>query len=969
MDRHKTWLLVGIAVALLGIVILVFFSQGTTSGQAVLQPGELVSCSFEGNSLCEGVVLRGYGEVQPVVGKQGSAIHLSDRGYATGPSSIFGTDPGKPDHYEFPDQGAVEFWYKPDPGAVGDLFTTQPVSNIDTLRIRYVHDRLVVALYSDTEQPYLMTQVSEDIIFKPGRWYHLAFSWRRNAPGIPDELHLFIDGREAVLKTEFGTRDAKLLSDNSLAATIELGHIAKLPKQMYKTFTLGLSGGAAAAGTYDELKIHDRLITSFCPLCGNYQSPVIYQKPLFGEEGKNNLVFPTSKPMTDEIINSVEISAAPGEFEPASFTVYSPRALSSVSVTTTPLVSGQNSIPLRNIDVRVVKVWKQAGYDLESWSGQAGGVPSQIPWDQFGVFDKSGVLVPELLVYNDQETYKDNYDAQGRYISPSISTTLQTEIPAGTSKQFWITVEIPNSTPAGNYQGTLSLTSSGQSIRQIPFTVRVLPFTLDEPEQTRAIFYRAILSPDFSRFPRRSANYLEVLPEQQMRQQMQDIKDHGFNALTLNTGGQPEAELQKTLQMAKEIGFEKVIQSCYYLDADSSSSRCGDLEIQIKLTRRAGFEPIFLGPDEVNNFPNPDSFRVVFDYYLPNIKSQGAKSLFTSNYAVAKFYGDSNSEMYNQVYQGQTDPIRVTNPEFTAMHPDIAAIALPVKSSLNRGFERYNAIMQGAPRDGFAAEEWYYWQLGRQYPKLTRHNTGLVLWLTQARGFIPYVYQHLASPGVYTGPPFEEFSSTYVAEKGYLPPQMATYPSQQGPIPTLEWEAMREGIDDLKYLVTLQNRLDSIRLSDSALYGRVTAELNRQLDPFRNLNAWQALSDADYRNLREFIISKILEIDAANPRKVVLECSPLNFNFCRSQKECLLLAGGKWVPEFASCTAQCPLGFTETAGVCERQLFFGEEEGSPQNLCVDTSVLLQSISQWRNGQLDTADLLTSIQRWRTQENC
>ncbi|MDP3990378.1 MAG: LamG-like jellyroll fold domain-containing protein [archaeon] len=868
-NKKKIGLIIFIIVILISS-FLVFYSgrESAVAGQAILQPGELVSCSFEGNANCDGgISLIPAGVVDYVPGVEGNAIHIPAETYAYGPSSVYGTQLNKPTYYLFPDQGAIEFWYKPDENAQGNLFTTWPIGN-NYLKMSYLYgSQLTVAFYSnqsDLDQPNLGTLVSEDIFLKPGEWYHLAFSWRRNADDVPDEIHIFINGREAVMKTEFSTNDAQILTDNSLSATIEPGHIAKLPLDMYRYFTLGFRQGITAAGTYDELRVHDNFVTEFCPSCDSYpQGPIIYQKPLFGEEGKTNLVFPTSKPKMEEIIDHLEISATPGEFEPASFVIYSPQELSSVSASITSLTFGQNSISTDNIDIRVVKVWKQTGYELQSWSGQVGGIASQMPWTEFGIFDKSGVLVPELLVYNDQENYLDSFNEQGTYISPEISTQLLTEIPAGTSKQFWITVEVPKGTPPGDYSGIFTLTSNGQSVREIPFTVRVLPFTLDEPTQTRAIYYRAILSPDFSRFPRKPVNYLEVLPENLMRLQMQDIKDHGFNALTLFTGGQLEPEMQTTLQMAKDIGFEKVIQTCYFLYADGSTYGCGDLEKQVQLTQQVGFESIFFGPDEANYFRDPyaDGFRGIFTSYLPNINNAGAKSLFTLIYETAKFYGDPNSEMYSQVYSGEVDPIRVTNPEYTTMHPDIAAIAMPVKSHPGRGFERYNAIMQGAEPDTFAADEWYYWQIGQQYPKLTRHRVGLVLWLTKAKGFIPYAYQHLASFNSYTGPPFLEFGSENFDNKGYLPPQLATYPSQQGPIPTLEWEGIREGIDDLKYLVTLQNRLDSIRVSNLQLYNSITAQLNLQLDPFRNINAWIALSDEDYGNLREFIISKIIEID------------------------------------------------------------------------------------------------------------
>ena len=66
--------------------------------------------------------------------------------------------------------------------------------------------------------------------------------------------------------------------------------------------------------------------------------------PTSGDEGK---------PMS--------ISACPGEYEPASFSVFAAEDLKNVTLEVSPLSSGAETIPSDAVDIRVVKWWYQTG--------------------------------------------------------------------------------------------------------------------------------------------------------------------------------------------------------------------------------------------------------------------------------------------------------------------------------------------------------------------------------------------------------------------------------------------------------------------------------------------------------------------------------------------------------------------------------------------------------------------------------
>lgn len=55
------------------------------------------------------------------------------------------------------------------------------------------------------------------------------------------------------------------------------------------------------------------------------------------------------------------------------------------------------------------------------------------------------------------------------------------------TRQFWITLHVPDNTPAGRYTSTLTLTAGDLRI-SLPLTVNVLPFKLDEPDFAMGFF-------------------------------------------------------------------------------------------------------------------------------------------------------------------------------------------------------------------------------------------------------------------------------------------------------------------------------------------------------------------------------------------------------------------------------------------------------------------------------------------------
>ncbi|OGS21829.1 MAG: hypothetical protein A2252_00010 [Elusimicrobia bacterium RIFOXYA2_FULL_39_19] len=212
-------------------------------------------------------------------------------------------------------------------------------------------------------------------------------------------------------------------------------------------------------------------------------------------------VYPNTKPQSYELILAttvITLSAAKGEFEPAILGVYPLSDLNNVSVTVSELAGAGGTIPVSNIEVR------NAHY-----------------------FEKR----------------ISNY---GKYYTPVPFALMQdaaVNIPNGLTKQFWITVKVPDNAVAGDYTGTITFAPSNKTVTTIPFTVTVQNFSLPTPDETDCTYgwfqagiesrhenYRLLIYMDENEPVKTQAKTkLASIAEKQI----QSLKDHGCNSMQL----------------------------------------------------------------------------------------------------------------------------------------------------------------------------------------------------------------------------------------------------------------------------------------------------------------------------------------------------------------------------------------------------------------------------------------------------
>lgn len=189
--------------------------------------------------------------------------------------------------------------------------------------------------------------------------------------------------------------------------------------------------------------------------------------------------------------DEVRLVAAQGEYEPASFVVAPRQDVAKFELIPSALTNGKNAIPVDNVDIKVVKVWYQAGTSWYSYFGDS----------------RRRELTPELLLKDEtlvkvdtekQENYlrvgdeykwvsypKDKAEEAFNYLVEPVadSKTLQpATLTKGENKQFWITVLVPENTPAGIYRGKIQLLADGKDVGAMNVAVKVLPYALPMPK-------------------------------------------------------------------------------------------------------------------------------------------------------------------------------------------------------------------------------------------------------------------------------------------------------------------------------------------------------------------------------------------------------------------------------------------------------------------------------------------------------
>ncbi len=488
-------------------------------------------------------------------------------------------------------------------------------------------------------------------------------------------------------------------------------------------------------------KVHLYERVAFWPVKGDDFEVLVVNNPI-----TNQKILPWTTFIEDAFKDrKISIQGCPGEYEPASFIIRSgDKPINNVVLRATDLFH-QDAIDTvisnKQIDVRVVKSWFQAGTDLHIPKG-----PRK-------------TLTPELLLKDDSIVQVD-YDHQVNLIKnfSKIQDAPELQlfsIPSRENKQIWLTVHVPPQAKPGTYYGAIEIQADLYLRKSLDIEVEVLPFTLSAPNLYYSIFYDGDLIKEGEpiTLARRERT------EKRMLQELKDMREHGIiNPVVTQFKWDPKT-LLRILRLRKEAGFSN--KTIFYVtwpgfkkDGDYLHRVEEHANNAVELLKNNGVKEVyFYGFDELKE---PDLGRS--KPFYQKFREVGARTFVA---------GEGN--FFNSLYP----------------YLDIAII---------RGAQPQEKLRQAVKQAhdrGMKAWVYSFPQCGREEPETYRRNFGLLLWKLGFDGSCNYQAS--------MNHPWDDFDHPTFRD------EIMTYPTIDGLIPTIQWEGWREGIKDVRYLSTAIN--------------------------------------------------------------------------------------------------------------------------------------------------------------------
>ncbi len=680
-------------------------------------------------------------------------------------------------------------------------------------------------------------------IVKPGEWNHMAYTY-----SVPDKLYaLYVNGQNMASKDKNWKQQAPMAIDskcglllgsiagywpfNGLLARARIYDKALTAEQIaaseqdfvrkqlgaIKAELSAIEGSAAVIKKVDEtLKLAPipmNAAAHFYQEIKRLQSMVALKKSglLTNEYLAYSIVDPmgpdvyaNDSPLPAETMNGkLLMMAAQDEFEPASFIVKPLKDIAKFEPVIDDLKSKEGHIlPASAIDIRVLKVMVACG----SLNRKAGALRNLSPLvllhddalvkvDTEKMHNYIRLSLPGGVKYicvSEEDGSPKGYNLSAKEYPILDSKTFQPlNLKADFNQQFWLTLKTTKDTKPGLYVSNIRLTSAGKTIATIPIKVRVLPFALPDPKTNY----------DLERPFYASTYYFNSLV----------IDGYG----TVGCGNRTIAQTRNCLLNLYDHGVRMptTIMGFNFPGYQPWGDKKGvkpdpDLE-QYEINRIQ-----FLLMKEVGMWMKPLVFHTggnfgYREYYVRSKDKEDLTRMVNATldfcekevghrdvwfYALDEAFGEKINAQYD-VWQDMTD-----------LGAKIYVTAQPLSTERLIGHKLTVVNMCHSPTletaAAFHKDNCLVWKYANPFPVpgtrdrafIHRLNYGLQLYFMNHDGVCPYSFNHY-------GPQLAW--NLFGAGTGCI----YVFPTADGCVDTPAWEAMREGLDDIRYATKLRQEI------------------------------------------------------------------------------------------------------------------------------------------------------------------
>ncbi len=444
-------------------------------------------------------------------------------------------------------------------------------------------------------------------------------------------------------------------------------------------------------------------------------------------------------------------------------------------------------------------------------------------WYQAGLATQqkkfSGELTYELLLSDDRNVVIDDKWIRSEkggwiYIPPEIklSETLKTSLSPESYKRVLLKISLSQNVLPGTYKTNIEISRYQNNTKislMVPMTIVVNPVKLSEQvhNKYKLLLYTAFKLNDQVGRPGAYVNAMRLQgavkeKEKLLSAYLTDIKEHGFNGITIRDWDQ--VNLEATLKMTQQVGFKHVV-----LHATSPVSK-----------KYNGMTNPSVRPNVKNLY---DKYNTTLYYY--GYDEVGGNKLLDKQLNLNKNLHSVGGKSVNAVFWDDLPNVINTIGNDKTKCFDVIAHSM--------GSHGQKKMFDGLPykaRDDYCSQQGTeyltYWHPHVEKPVLNRIFSGFWLWANGFNGVIPHGYyfpahiERVLSKADLTrgitkaSSPYDDWTF-WMPGKNQLRHHNSVYPSKDGPIGTLQWEGVLNGFIDLKYVLTLESKLNEDNVDNS----------------------------------------------------------------------------------------------------------------------------------------------------------
>jgi hypothetical protein len=530
------------------------------------------------------------------------------------------------------------------------------------------------------------------------------------------------------------------------------------------------------------------------------------------KKANNDEYFPDSRASKDELIDALKVSMAQNETSFATFGVTAPPNLKEIELTLdAPKSNSGATLPISTKDIRLVKYWPQRNL----YKG-----------DFYYLF-------PELLLK--QNNFKQEKNSR--------------------TAQFWIEIKTDNNTKPGDYNGTINIRNGKNILKEIPLSIKILPFKLEDSKLGVRII--SLGSPK---------NYKDI------ELIFKDLVGHGINSLAFS----PDLRNKFTIKdgKLKKIDFSSFDKILNKWQKTNGKRGIIVLRFGASLEKYLG-QAMGLKPEVYTKWENIDwpenlkeNFKTALKLYKNRVNGFGYEFYYSGMDEAGvhpkvqekailqhKLAKEAGAKTYN------TCDVRFTNEKLDP-YIDARSYQLNYLETMKENEARRMECKKSGDKfffygSGTYMEEGKIPNEGSMVPN--RYLNGFFACKTKADG------HHVWGYNWGFGNTYDDFDST---RKDFF----LSYPSQKNGKPdlisTIQWEGVREGINDAKFIMTLQEYINKAIKSNSPQVKAAGLKAQSKMKKIMRQVPWQnefrlnysKYTDSYFNALRNETINAIEEL-------------------------------------------------------------------------------------------------------------